>query len=96
VLFGGAGFLVKWVADHLVPPRGVFDWLLVILAASIAVLVAATWLSLLRVLKVRKIRVLPFEDATVQYFRGNRLVDVYFNVARSLSEAWRRDERREG
>ena len=53
MLFGGAGFLVKWVADHLVPPRGVFDWLLVILAASIAVLVAATWLSLLRVLKVR-------------------------------------------
>lgn len=87
VLLGGAGFLVKWVADHLLPPRGFLPWILLILAASTAALAIATWLSLVRVLKVQKIRVLPFDDATLQYFRANRLVDIHFNVARSLSEA---------
>src|SRR6266513_5690859 len=82
ILFGGAGFFVKWVADHLLPPQGSLRWALVILAVPTAGLVAATWLSLLRVLKVRRIRVLPFDDATVQYFRTNQLVDVHFNVAR--------------
>jgi hypothetical protein len=88
VLLGGAGFLVKWVADQVLPPHGFLPWMLLILAASTAALAVATWLSLLRVLKVQKIRVLPFDHATVQYFRANRLVDVHFNVARSLSEAW--------
>ena len=88
VLLGGAGFFVKWVADHLLAPQGLLPWLLVILAVPTAFLVAATWLSLLRVLRLQDIRVLPFDEAIVQYFRANRLVDVYFNVARSLSEAW--------
>lgn len=87
VLLGGAGFLVKWVADHLVPPRGLMPWLLVILAVTTAALAIGTWLSLLRVLKVQKIRVLAFDETIVQYFRANRLVDVHFNVARSLSQA---------
>lgn len=88
VLIGGAVLLVKWVADHFLPPHGLLDVLMVILALPTAALVAATWLSLLSVLKVHQIRVLPFDEATLQYFHANRLVDIHFNVARSLSEAW--------
>jgi hypothetical protein len=88
VLLGGAGYFVKWVPDQLLPPRDPLQWLLTILAIPTAGLVTATWVSLLQVLRVHQIRVLPFNEATVQYFRTNRLVDVYYNVARSLSEAW--------
>ncbi|HXL33491.1 MAG TPA: hypothetical protein VN953_01090 [Gemmatimonadales bacterium] len=88
VLLGGAGFLVKWVADHLLPSHAWLDVLIVSLALPTAVLVAATWLSLLNVLKVHQIRVLPFDEATLQYFHANRLVDIHFNIARSLCEAW--------
>ena len=79
---------MKWVADHFLPPQGRLDVLMVSLALPTAVLVAATWLSLLSVLRVHQIRVLPFDQATLQYFHANRLVDIHFNVARSLSEAW--------
>ncbi len=88
VLLGAAGFFVKWVADSLIPPGDLLESILGILAVMTAGLVAATWVQLLRVLKVHRIQVIPLNDETIKFFRHNRVVDVYFGLSRTLTDVW--------
>jgi hypothetical protein len=88
VLVGTAGFFAKWAADHLLPPVGALSWLLVVFAGATVSCVAAAWFLVLQVLRVHRIRVLPLDDATLAFFRHNKLVDIYYALARDFAEAW--------
>lgn len=88
VLVGTAGFFAKWAADQLLPPSGTLNWVLVVLAAAPVLAVAIAWLFVLRALRVHRIRVLPLSPGIIDFFDRNRLIDIYYALARDFVEVW--------
>ena|SRR6266568_9503084 len=87
-LVGAAGVFAKWVADRLLPPAELLDWGLAITAAVIGGCVVCSWFRVFAVFRVDKIKVLPLDVATLDFFRHNTLTNLRFAIARRLAEAW--------
>ena len=87
-LVGGATFFAKWVADQQLPPSDFLDWTLVAMAVAIAACIALAWFRVFAILRVDRIRILPLDRGTIDFFDRNTLVDVYYALARGYSAAW--------
>jgi hypothetical protein len=87
-LVGAGGFFAKWVADELLPPKQFLDWCLVGLAVATLAFLSAAWLLVFGALRVSRIRVLALGQDTLEYFRQNTLVDIYYAMAKGFADAW--------
>jgi hypothetical protein len=88
LLVGAAGFFVRWGVDTLVPPAGVLELTALALALGTTGALVMAWLRAFQVLRVHKIRGMILGDETIQFFDNNRLIDIYYALARENTVAW--------
>jgi hypothetical protein len=92
LLIGAAAFFLKWVTDALIPPVGLLQWTLSLVALSIASSVVAAWLTVFRVLRSHRLRMPALNDEMIQFFDAHEETDIYYALARSYKAAWAQNE----
>jgi hypothetical protein len=92
LLIGAAAFFLKWVTDTLIPPAGVLQWTLSVVALGVGSCVVAAWLTVFRVLRSHRLRMPALNDEMIQFFDANEEVDIYYALVRRYEQAWAQNE----
>lgn len=88
LLVGVAAFFLKWITDTLIPPAGVFEWLLCILGIGITASVIVSWWLVFRVLRIHRVWILPLSDEMIEFFTKHQETDLRFALARRYRHIW--------
>jgi hypothetical protein len=89
LLVATAGFFVKWVVDRFVPPAGILELAMVLLALATTGTVVMSWYRAFQVLRVHRTRGIVLSDETIQFFDKNRLIDIHYALAKENTVTWR-------
>lgn len=86
LLLGVAGFFVKWIVEHFIPPQSCLVWLLFCLALAILLCLVAAWFFVFSVLRVQKLRVIPLDAKMIGFFDKNKPIDIYYHLSVKMAE----------
>ena len=86
LLLGVAGFFVKWIVEHFIPPQSRLVWLLFCLAIAILLCLVAAWFFVFSVLRVQKLRVIPLDAKMIKFFDNNKPIDIYYQLSVKMAE----------
>jgi len=88
LLVGAAGFFLKWVIDIFVPPGGVLDFAVVVLALGTTGTLVMSWYRAFQVLGVHRTRGIVLGDQTIEFFDTNPLIDIHYALAKENTVTW--------
>jgi hypothetical protein len=88
LLVGTAAFFVKWVVDSFVPPVGIPHLAMVLLAVGMTGALVMSWYRAFQVLRVHRTRGILLGDKTIEFFDENRLIDIYYALAKENTVTW--------
>lgn len=95
-LFAGLeGFYVSWIFETILPITGVLEGLICIATIALAIATVLSWFAVFSTFKVHGVHKLPLDDATLTFFRKNRLLDINYHLAAGIKDALR-DNRAQG
>jgi hypothetical protein len=81
------GLIATQLLGVLAESRNAIDWVLLGLVVTIPVLFVVAWVEVFRVLKIQHVRRPPLGDKLLRFFDENRLIDIYYALARACSSA---------
>jgi len=84
---GGAAYFGKWVIDNLIPPKTVLEWALVIIAAFLCATIFVSWCLIFNTLRLHNLTKPPLNDETIKFFDENKMIDIYYALAKGNSNA---------
>lgn len=84
---GAATFFGKWLIDNLMPPKTALEWILIIVAFLLCVMIFISWCMIFNVLKLHDVTKIPLNDETIKFFDDNELVNIYYALAKGNKEA---------
>jgi len=84
---GAAAYFGKWVIDNLIPPKTVLEWALVIIAAFLCATIFVSWFLIFNALRLHNLTKLPLNDETIKFFDDNRMIDIYYALAKGNRDA---------
>jgi len=85
-MMGLIGVLLKWLSDTILPPSSGLEWLLLIVAIVLFVSIAISWFLAFSVLRIHELKKQSINSKTIQFFRNNNLVNIYYGLARLNAE----------
>lgn len=85
IFIGVAGFFVKWIFDNFVPAQSNIEILLIVLAVLILITLLIAWFYIFSVLKMQEIYKLPLDLETLEFFKDNKDVDVYYSMSKGMA-----------
>lgn len=86
LLIGVYGLLTEWVLTEVLPPEVWQEWAIVILSGLIILGLAISWVYVFRVLTVDHRPTLSVNNAVIDFYDKNKLVDVYFAMSKRISQ----------
>lgn len=88
LLVGTAAFFVKWVVDSFVPPAGMLQVAMVLLAVGMTGALVMSWYRAFQVLRVHRTRGIALGDHTIEFFDKHRLIDIHYALAKENTVTW--------
>lgn len=93
LLIGVYTYLGKMLLDSFLNETKTFsEWILIIIGFILFLILIFTWFILLKVLKLRELLILPFDDETIKFFDDNRLIDIYYALSKGVKEAIKKNQ----
>lgn len=86
-LIGVYGFFCNWIIKDLLPPTSILGWLLLVVGGILFIAVSISWALIFWALRQRIVRKIPLDDEVLKFFRDNRLVDIYYTLAKGNKDA---------
>jgi len=71
------------ILDTALPPDDFLEWFLVVGSGVVIAIILLSWLFIFSALDKKEIRKIPI---ATEFFRTNKLVDVYYTMSRSIQE----------
>ncbi len=93
LIVGVDAFFGNWILENFVPPDSAWKWSLAILGALLFVSTIASWLLVFRIMKIKPLTKMPLDTDTISFFRQNRLLDIYYALAKGNESALRQNRR---
>ena len=87
LLLGVAGFFIKWVVEHFIPPQNALAVVLFVLTILIVAGILSSWFFTFSVLRLQRVATYPLDEATIKFFTDNELVDVYYYLSIGIQGA---------
>jgi len=88
VLFGLLGFIFKWSFDAFIPFQSPIDYVGVCVFSCLILFLALAFFLCFKVLKTAQIRAMPMNDKMIKFYRENKLIDIYFALAKKFMDAF--------
>lgn len=85
ILLGASGFFMKWLFENFFPPRNRFDVALIILAAATMASLVVAWFAAFSSLRVYQISIIPLNSVWVDFFKKNKLIDIYYYLSQTIT-----------
>ncbi len=89
-LLGMYGFFVSKLFPRLFPPHCFLDWLLVIILFLLFLFIVLSWFLLFSILRTACLATTPLN---ISFFEKNKLVNIYYSLAKTNREALLRNTR---
>jgi len=86
-LIGIYGFFCNWIIRDLLPPNSFLDWMLLVVGGVLFIAVSISWALVFWALRQRTVVKIPLSDEMLKFFHDNRLVDIYYTLAKRNKEA---------
>jgi hypothetical protein len=86
-LIGIYGFFCNWIITVLLPPTSKLDWLLLLIGGGVFIAVCVSWALIFLALRQRVVIKIPLDDEVLKFFRENRLIDIYYTLAKGNKDA---------
>lgn len=84
---GAAAYFGKWIIDNLIPPKTALEWILVIIAALLCASIFVSWFLIFNALRLHNVMKPPLNDETIIFFDDNRMIDIYYALAKGNRDA---------
>ena len=86
-LIGVYGFFCNWIIKDLLPPTSILSWSLLVVGGILFIAVSTSWVLIFWVLRQRVVIKIPLDDEMLNFFHDNRLVDIYYTLAKGNKDA---------
>jgi hypothetical protein len=88
-LIGVNAFFSKTIIDTALPPHGSLEWLMVVVGAVALSFSASGWYVSNSVIRLSKFRSRRLDQDMLDFFRTNKLVNVYYALTKQIAAAYR-------
>jgi hypothetical protein len=79
--------------DNLFPAHAVLDWVLATLGLGLFLSLVFSWFKIFSVFRIHQLKVMPLNDETMEFFDNNRLLDIYYALAKGNKAALEENRR---
>lgn len=86
LLLGVAGYFINWLLNSLIPPQNLLDVMLLGIGSFILLSLLVAWFSVFSALKSYKVMVIPLNQAIIDFFDTNKMVDVYYYLSVQMKD----------
>ncbi len=87
LLIGIYVYFVKLLLDNFsIHSKDWCEWTLVVIGLLLFLDSLGTWFILLRVLRLEHLYVIPMNDETIKFYDDNRLIDIYYAMAKGIKD----------
>lgn len=87
IAVGGYLFLARWAVENIVPPKFLFDWLVVISMAITFISFMSSWSFSFRATRLSNIIKMPSDESFIEFFLDNDRGAVLLALSSRYSEA---------
>lgn len=88
-LLGVSVYFGRWLVTAIAPPCGILPWLMCASAALFLVCLSLAWFLSFQILRGGLLMKIPMSERVIRFFCKHRDVDVYFALARRITEGHR-------